>query len=230
MKKHSATLLLLAGAGLSASSSQLCGSLCVTHSVYAVILPIEKTKTPSKYFITPWGVVSPSILGEPDLSGKKLPVDDAGLIQVPLAGPVHVATLTPTQAPPRIAKKFDSRYLRNPKLTLNVIEQPSQILTVEGQVTKAGAYSVDNQTTMLGAIALGQNPTRIAKLDEVAVFPTINNQCKAAPLDLGRIRAGRDEYQVIVGDDVVVVGFSQAKTSYHDLQQAATIFNVFTRV
>jgi len=115
----------------------------------------------------PGDVVSLSVFGEPDLNFGKLPVDDAGFIQVPLVGAVHIATLTPAQASSLIATKLGARFLRNPDVTLNVIEQTGQNVTVEGQVMKAGAYPVDGQTTLLGAIALAQSPTRNCKTGRV---------------------------------------------------------------
>lgn len=229
MKNSAAIFLLLASASLAGCSSQLYNSLPTREAAYALIPPIDKAVTPSEYLIMPGDVVSLSVFGEPDLSFEKLPVDDAGFIQVPLAGSVHVATLTPNQASALIATKLGSRFLRNPEVTLNVIEQTGQTVTVEGQVLKAGSYPVDSQTTLLGAIALAQSPTRIAKLDQVIVFRTVNNQRMAARFDLKRIRAGVDPDPQILGGDVVVVGFSQTKSIYRDMLQAAPFFNVFTR-
>lgn len=229
MKKSAAFLLLLASACLAACSSQLYSALPTRDAAYALIPPIDQAVAPSEYFILPGDVVSLSVFGEPDLTFEKLPVDDAGFIQLPLVGAVRVATLTPAQASTLIATKLASRFLRNPDVTLNVIEQTGQVVTVEGQVTKAGSYPVDSQTTLLGAIALAQSPTRIAKLDEVVIFRTIQNQRMAARFDLGRIRAGRDPDPQIRGGDVVVVGFSQAKSIYRDILLAAPLFNVFTR-
>lgn len=229
MKKSAAIFMLLVSAGLSGCSQHLYDALPTKDAAYALIPPIDKAIAPSQYLITPGDVVSLSVFGEPDLTFQRLPVDDAGFIQVPLAGAVHVASLTPAQASNLIATKLGSRFLRNPEVTLNVIEQPGQTVTVEGQVLKAGTYPVDSQTTLLGAIALAQSPTRIAKLDEVVVFRTLNNQRMAARFHLARIRAGLDPDPQILGGDVVVVGFSQAKSIYRDLLQAAPIFNVFTR-
>ena len=230
MKKYAAILLLLASASLTACSSQLYSALPTRDAAYTLMPPIDRAVTPSEYLIAPGDVVSLSVFGEPDLTFEKLPVDDAGFIQVPLVGAVRVATLTPAQASTLIASKLGTRFLRNPDVTLNVIEQTGQIVTVEGQVLKAGSYPVDGQTTLLGAIALAQSPTRIAKLDEVVIFRTIQNQRMAARFDLSRIRAGRDPDPQIFGGDVVVVGFSQAKSIYRDILQAAPLFNVFTRL
>lgn len=230
MKKYAAILLLLASASLTACSSQLYSALPTRDAAYTLMPPIDRAVTPSEYLIAPGDVVSLSVFGEPDLTFEKLPVDDAGFIQVPLVGAVRVATLTPAQASTLIASKLGTRFLRNPDVTLNVIEQTGQVVTVEGQVLKAGSYPVDGQTTLLGAIALAQSPTRIAKLDEVVIFRTIQNQRMAARFDLSRIRAGRDPDPQIFGGDVVVVGFSQAKSIYRDILQAAPLFNVFTRL
>jgi len=230
VKKSAAISLLLVSANLTACSSGLYGALPAKDAAYAIMPSIDKAAPPSEYLIAPGDVVSLMVFGEPDLTFEKLPVDDAGFIQVPLAGPVHIATLTPAQASTLIATKLGARYLRNPEVSLNVVEQPGQTVTVEGQVMKAGTYPVDGQTTLLGAIALAQSPSRIAKLDEVVIFRTVNNQRMAARFDLGRIRAGRDPDPQILGGDVVVVGFSSAKSIYRDLLQAAPIFNIFTRL
>lgn len=229
MHKHGALFLLLASANLAACSSQLYSALPTRDAAYAIIPPIDRAVVPKQYQITPGDIVSLSVFGEPDLTLEKLPVDDAGFIQVPLIGAVKVAALTPAEASSLIASRLGAQFLRNPDVTLNVIEQTGQTVTVEGQVAKAGSYPVDSQTTLLGAIALAQSPTRIAKLDEVVVFRTINNQRMAARFNLSRVRAGRDPDPQILGGDVVVVGFSQGKSIYRDMLQAAPIFNVFTR-
>lgn len=229
MKKLRVLFLLLIGVNLSACASSLYRSLPSNEAAYAIIPPIDKAVAPSEYLITPGDMVSLTVFGEPDLTLEKLPVDDAGFIQVPLIGPMKVASLTPANASALIAQRLGARFLRNPNVTLNVVEQTGQVVTVEGQVMKAGSYPVDNQTTLLGAIALAQSPTRIAKLDEVVVFRTINNQRMAARFDVSRIRSGRDPDPQILGGDVVVVGFSQGKSAYQDLLRAAPIFNVFTQ-
>lgn len=229
MQKTGALFLLLLSTSLAACSSQLYDALPTRDAAYAIMPPIDRAVVPGQYQIAPGDIVSLSVFGEPDLTLEKLPVDDAGFIQVPLIGAVRVASLTPAEASKQIASRLGAQFLRNPDVTLNVVEQTGQMVTVEGQVAKAGAYPVDGQTTLLGAIALAQSPTRIAKLDEVVIFRTINNQRMAARFDLSRVRAGRDPDPQILGGDVVVVGFSQAKSIYRDVLVAAPLFNVFTR-
>lgn len=230
MRTLPALCLAFMSAGLAACSSQLYRDLPHSSAAYAIIPPLDKAAAPSAYLIAPGDIVGVTVFGEPELTIDKLPVDESGFIQVPLIGAMQVSGLTPANASAQIAAKLRERYLRNPSVTLNVVEQAGQVVTVEGQVMRAGSYPVDRQTTLLGAIALAQSPTRIAKLDEIVVFRTINGQRTAARFDLARIRAGRDPDPQILGGDVVVVGFSQAKSIYRDVLQAAPLFNIFTRL
>lgn len=229
MKKTAILLLLLASNGLAACTGSLYRQLPSSSAAYAIIPPADKAVMPSDYLIEPYDIVGLTVFGEPQLTLDKLPVDAAGYIQVPLVGAVQVSGLTAAKASDLIASRLSTRFLRNPNVTLNVTQQAGQVVTVEGQVTKAGTYPVDNGTTLLGAIALAQSPTRIAKLDEIVVFRTINGDRVAARFNLSRIRAGADPDPQILGGDVVVVGFSQVKSAYRDVILAAPLFNVFTR-
>jgi protein involved in polysaccharide export with SLBB domain len=77
-------------------------------------------------------------------------------------------------------------------VTVNVTTMGERLVSVEGQVTKAGAYPVAPDTTLLSAISMAQSPTRIAKLDDTVIFRTVDGQRMAARFDLKRIRAGLD--------------------------------------
>lgn len=229
MRIATAIFLVLASSGLGACSSQLYKTLPRGNAAYALIPAVDEAAAPSEYHIRPGDIVALSVFGEPDLTLEKLPVDEAGFIQVPLIGAAQISGLSPAKATELVASRLGARYLRNPQVTLNVVEQSGQVVTVEGQVTKAGSYPIDSQTTLLGAVALAQSPTRIAKLDEIVIFRTVNNERMAARFDLSRIRAGLDPDPRILGGDVVVVGFSQIKSVYRDVLLAAPLLNIFTR-
>jgi polysaccharide biosynthesis/export protein len=229
VKKSAALFLVLVSSCLTACSSALYRDLPHNNAAYQIFPPIAEAVIPEEYKITPGDIVRLTVFGEPELTFEKLPVDDAGSIQVPLVGAVQVSGLSPAQASSLIASRLGTRFLRNPDVTLNVVELTGQIVTVEGQVLKAGAYPINRDTTLLGAIALAQSPTRIAKLDEIVIFRTINDKRMAARFDVERIRAGRDPDPLIMGGDVVVVGFSQTKSAYQDVIRAAPLFNLFTQ-
>lgn len=227
--KHAATIaIILAGLGLSGCASSLYNHLPYGDAATASFPPIDQAVVAKAYLITRGDQLTLSVFDEPGLSIEKLLVDDGGNIQVPLIGEVQVAGRSPADASRMIADLLGNRYLRNPQVALNVAVNTQEV-SIEGQVTKAGVYPVSNDTTLLSAVALAQSPTRIAKLDEVVIFRTIAGQRMAARFNLERVRAGLDPDPQIKGGDVVVVGFSQAKSIYRDIIAAAPLFNVFTR-
>ncbi|WP_408590149.1 polysaccharide biosynthesis/export family protein [Novosphingobium sp.] len=196
---------------------------------YKIIPEVAKEAAETPYQLQPGDELAFDVLDEPTLAIEKLPVDQSGRIQLPLIGSLKVKGMTPAEASALIEQMLAAKYLRTPHVTLNVTTPVVQTVTVEGQVTKAGTYPVDTQTTLLTAISMAQSPTRIAKLDEVIVFRTANGNRLAARFDLKRIRAGLDPDPQILGGDAVVVGFSSAKSIYRDALAAAPIFNIFTR-
>ncbi|MFX8938113.1 polysaccharide biosynthesis/export family protein, partial [Acinetobacter baumannii] len=78
--------------------------------------------------------------------------------QVPLVGAVKVGGLTVAAASSLIEKKLGEKYLKSPQVAINVMAQFDKLVSVEGQVTKAGAYPVMPDTRLLTAISLAQSP------------------------------------------------------------------------
>jgi polysaccharide export outer membrane protein len=113
-------------------------------------------------------------------------------------------------------------------VTVNVTTMGERLVSVEGQVTKAGAYPVAPDTTLLSAISMAQSPTRIAKLDDTVIFRTVDGQRMAALRPQAHSRRARSRSQ----DHRRRCRrgwLSSSKSVYRDVLTAAPIFNVFTR-
>ena len=68
------------------------------------------------------------VYGEASLSGD-YQIDPSGYLSLPLAGTVKAAGLTQAELEQELAKKFRSEYLRNPRVTVNIMEfRPFYIL------------------------------------------------------------------------------------------------------
>lgn len=195
-------------------------------------IPVESTEADRKAFLLAAGdELALSVVGEPDLSVPKIIVDNAGTIQVPLAGEVKVIGHTPGEASEIIRQLLGAKGLRYPEVALNITSPVLRTVSIDGQVTKAGVYPISPDTTLLSAIALAQSPTRIAALTEVVVLRVKEGERYAARFDLQRIRAGLDPDPQILPGDSVVVGFSQSKSIYRDALQASNlIYNIFNRL
>jgi polysaccharide export outer membrane protein len=102
----------------------------------------------------PGDSVSIQVYGQPDMA-TVVYVSDDGTIPVPLAGPVQIAGLSPSQASKRIEKALkDGMFLVDPHVTLTVTVSRSQRVSVLGQVGKPGLYPIESNTTIFDLLAL----------------------------------------------------------------------------
>jgi protein involved in polysaccharide export with SLBB domain len=97
-----------------------------------------------------------TVYGEASLSGD-YQIDPSGFVSLPLAGTVKAEGLTQSELERELAKKFRSEYLRNPKVTVSVVEfRPFYIL---GEIQKPGAYPYSSGLNVLRAIAVAGGTT-----------------------------------------------------------------------
>lgn len=152
-----------------------------------------------------------------DLSFEDLVVDTSGNINMPLIGAVRGAGRTAGEMSTDIAERLATRYLRDPQVTVTVMEAASQKVTVDGAVTKPGVYEMRGSTSLLQAVAMAEGPTGVADLTKVAVFRTIAGQRSVAVFDLAAIRQGRTADPEVFGDDVIVVDTSRLNSALRGL-------------
>ena len=129
-----------------------------------------------------------------------------------------------------IASRLATRYLKNPQVAVSVKEPAPSYISVEGEVEKPGVYEIDGRTTLLAALARAESPTTTAKLNEIVVFRTINDQRMVARFNLKEIRVGLTPDPMILDGDVVMVGYSRSKGVWQDILKMAPIFNAFAVV
>lgn len=170
-----------------------------------------------------------TVFQEPDLSADQVLVDPAGNISLPLLGQVHAAGLTPASLGTQLQSAYGARYLRNPQVSIGMVEAVERTASVEGEVKQPGIFPVTPQTTLLGMLAQARSPTQTAKLSEVLIFRTVDGQRVGGRFDAAMIRAGRAEDPRILPGDLIVVGYSRVQGGYRDLLQAVPLFSVFTR-
>lgn len=216
--------LLLAGCASSPKASAVLPNGQLAYQLMAA--PSETLQT-QDYRIGPLDTVSVAVFQEPELSAEAIQVDAAGNITLPLIGSVAAAGRSASELAAVIADRLGARYLENPQVTVSVSGSVSQKVTVQGEVNQAGVYDIKGRTTLLEALALARGETRVAALQEVVVFRTVNGQRMGAVFDVRAIRSGQAEDPAIVGNDIVVVGYSQARAIWRDILQSAPILGLF---
>lgn len=101
----------------------------------------------------PGDEVSMRVFGQPDMDGTMYVADD-GTVRVPLAGPVSVAGLSPSQAARKVeAALRQGQYLVDPHVTFTIVKSQSQKVSVLGEVHAPGIYTIESNTTLLELLA-----------------------------------------------------------------------------
>jgi len=171
------------------------------------------------YYVGPFDKLTIDVFGIEELQQREVQVDASGRLSFPLAGVLEVAGHTPGEIETMLKSRLAERYVRDPQVTVNLKETVSQVVTVEGQVKKAGEYPVIGRMTLLRAIAKAEGTDEYSKLNEIVVFRTVKGQNLAALYDLRAIRRGVYPDPEVFANDVIVVGDSKARRLFKDVLQ-----------
>ncbi|MEM7517905.1 MAG: polysaccharide biosynthesis/export family protein, partial [Planctomycetota bacterium] len=148
--KASAPLLLLALATFSFTA-------CTTAARPQSSIAIDTASTSldwSLLDVGPNDMLSVQVLGHPDLSSPPLGwrVGTRGELDLPLAGEVHVADLSLSEVREGVQRALE-RFVREPSVTVNVVEYAAREYYVMGQVQKQGAFPLDRPLTAYEAFS-----------------------------------------------------------------------------
>jgi protein involved in polysaccharide export with SLBB domain len=107
-----------------------------------------------------------TVYNEPSLSGD-YNIDPNGVVSLPLAGTVRAVGFTQKEFELELAKKFRSEYLRNPKVTVTILDfRPIYIV---GEVAKQGELPYKPGLNILTAMALAGGGTYRANRNYVLI-------------------------------------------------------------
>ncbi|GGD59648.1 polysaccharide biosynthesis/export family protein [Croceicoccus mobilis] len=219
-----AVLFALAGC---ASGYEPIDSVPSQGEAYALMDQAAQAEAEAPYRIGPDDTIRIDTFFEPELSVEAVKVDRSGQIGVPGIGSMTVKGLTTKELATQIEDQFRGRLLERPQVAVSVVDSADRKVVVTGQVNYSGVFEIRNSTTLLEAIALARGENEVAKMDEVIIFRTIDGQRMAARFDVNAIRSGAMEDPRILGNDLVVVGFSEAKSIWRDIRQIVPVFAVF---
>lgn len=107
-----------------------------------------------------------TVFGEEDLSGE-FEVDGSGMISMPLIGTVRAGNLTLRQLEDQIIVKLKDGYLRDPKVSIDVLNyRPFYIL---GEVNSPGSYPYRSGLNILNAVVIGGGYTPRADESDITI-------------------------------------------------------------
>jgi len=180
------------------------------------------------YKIGPLDTLAVTVFQEPDLSQAAVQVDAAGNVLLPLIGQMKADDKTSTQLASEIGSKLGAKYLTDPQVSVIVTQSVSQHVTVDGSVTEPGVYAIQGRTGLLDALAMAKGTSRVAALDQVAVFRMIDGKRVGGLFNVDRINRGMAPEPEIKGGDTIVVGLSNVKAAWRDILTAAPLLTAFS--
>lgn len=108
-----------------------------------------------------------TVYGQEGISGE-FEVDSSGTISMSLIGEVAIGGLTLREAEQRIVDKLKPGYLKNPRVSMQVLNyRPFYVL---GEVNEPGSYDYVSDITVTEAIALAGGYTYRAAKDDVVII------------------------------------------------------------
>ena len=137
--------------------------------------------------------VKVTVFGHENLSGES-DIDGTGNLALPLIQTVKASGLTVQELERSIVAKLSPDYLKNPRVSVEVLNnRPFFIL---GEVQKPGSYPYVSDMTVVTAVALAGGFTYRADSDEVYITRTT---------DKGKTKQSADQNTPVLPGDVIEV-------------------------
>jgi polysaccharide export outer membrane protein len=159
----------------------------------------------ANYIIGPQDVLDVSVWKEAELT-RVVPVRPDGKISMPLLNDVQAAGLTPTQLAAQITTSL-KKFVSDPQVTIIVTQINSQRIYILGEVSRAGAYPLLPNMTILQALSSAGGFTQFANLKKIYMFRMENGKQVKYPFNYKAVVSGKGTEQnvaVKAGDTIVV--------------------------
>jgi polysaccharide export outer membrane protein len=137
---------------------------------------------------------------------RTVPVRPDGKVTLPLLNDVQAAGLTPMQLAGVISEGL-KKFINGPQVTVTVTEINSRRVYVTGEVSKAGAFPLLPNMTVLQALSSSGGFTQFAKLKNIYVLRVENGKQVKHPFNYKEAVNGKNPEQNILlqpGDVIVV--------------------------
>src|SRR5579884_1999149 len=111
------------------------------------------TQTQSGYILGPDDSLKIWALGVDEITDKPVRIDTSGFLDLPLIGRVHAAGLTVNQLEGNLIQRLSSE-IRDPRVSVEVVDFGSQPVTVIGAVTQPGVHQLQGRKTLAEVLSL----------------------------------------------------------------------------
>ena len=186
--------------------------------------PVQASASgPGQYQLQAFDKLRIEVFGVETLQ-RTVTVDGDGRFAFPLVGQLQASGKTPAELGGEIEQALrGSNYVRNPDVTVTILEAPGRTVAVDGQVNRPGEFPVLPNATLMRAVALAGGVSEDARIEDVVLFRNIGDKRYVGLYNLGAIRRGGYPDPRIYSGDIVVVGESKQRRLLQSLLQAVPL-------
>jgi len=157
------------------------------------------------YRISPSDLLHIKVFQEDDLETKVRVAQD-GSVTLPLLGNVQLGGRTVDEATALVRQELARDYIRNPQVTLVILEYSKRRFTVLGHVLKAGSYEIPSEevVTLNQAIATAGGFDRIARKSRVTITRQVGGKTTTITIDARESSLESQTFEILPGDTINV--------------------------
>lgn len=173
------------------------------------------------YQLGPGDVVRITVYDHPDLTADAR-ISEAGSIQLPLLGDVVLRGRTTAEAADQLATQLDhGGFVKQPQVTIMVVQYRSQQISVLGYVSKPGKYPIEQASTVIDLLALAGGVTPIAG-DTAILIRDGDAKHPRREIDLAALfdKADASQNPEVTNGDVIYVPRESRFYIYGEIQRA----------
>jgi polysaccharide export outer membrane protein len=165
------------------------------------------------YAVGPQDVLTITVFGEPELSGKYT-VEQDGTFTFPQIGRVKAGGLTLRALEQEVKKQLADGFLRNPQVAVAIENYRSQRILILGEVRSPGEFQLNGEMTLLAALARAGSTTPaaghealIVRTPRHAARPDDDVDPEILRIDLAELQTGNMSLNILLldGDTVNVL-------------------------
>lgn len=171
--------------------------------VIFLCFPLVTIAANNNYIIGESDSLEVSIWGEQTLS-RQITVRPDGLISLPLIGEIKAEGKTPVELQGIIEQAL-SKFIKDPKCVVIVLEPKSKQIYVDGQVINPGQFILDKDIYFSQIISLAGGFTEFASKGSITILRTDGDKRVPIKADYNKIIKGKKpDIKLMPGDTIVV--------------------------
>ncbi len=109
-------------------------------------------KTAADFVLGAGDTLALEVSDMPEVSTKAVKISSDGTLELPMAGSMHAAGLTVTQLRAELVHRL-SKYVNDPAITINVVNNGSQFVSVIGEINSPGLRLLDGPRDLIQIIS-----------------------------------------------------------------------------